>query len=211
MDDGLELVHDRDYSVQVYRSSPNELVAVGRVRDEKPAGLYVEHDPDPLTMHDMTIELRVGYPDLVISDASVSFTTFPQLSCPAISDHYTSLVGVSIARGFTHKVRELFGGPRGCAHVTALLQAIAPALVQSTWSMRAINRREGAAGESTPVADPKKLARSVVLPNLDTCHVWAADGELVARVEAGEVVTPGIPVRERLASLGIDWSEPTAE
>ncbi len=160
MDDELELVHDRDYSVQVFRSSPNELVARGRVRDEKPPGLYVEHDPDPLTMHDMTIELRVGYPSLEITDASVRFTTFPQLTCPGISNHYRSLVGVSIARGFTHKVRELFGGPRGCAHVTALLQAMAPAVVQSTWSMRVLNRREGADGESTPVADPKAATRA---------------------------------------------------
>jgi hypothetical protein len=211
MDDELELVHDRDYSVQVYRASPHELVARGRVRDEKPPGLYVEHDPDPLTMHDMTIELRVGYPSLEITDTSVRFTTFPQLTCAGISDHYRSLVGVSIARGFTHKVRELFGGPRGCAHVTALLQAMAPAVVQSTWSMRVLNRRDGVDGESTPIADPRAAARAAVLPNLDTCHVWAADGELVARVERGEVVTPGIPVRDRLAALGVDWGEPTGE
>ena len=41
--------------------------------------------------------------------------------------------------------------------------------------------------------------------------LWAADGELIARVERGEVVTPGIPVRERLAALGIDWSQPTGD
>ena len=81
MDDGLELVHDRDYSVQVYRSSPDELVAVGRVRDEKPPGLYVEHDPDPLTMHDMTIELRVGYPDLVDEERLARFRQDGRAGC----------------------------------------------------------------------------------------------------------------------------------
>ena len=46
------------------------------------------------------------------------------------------LVGLSIARGFTHRVRELFGGPRGCTHTTALLQAMAPIAMQCFWSMR---------------------------------------------------------------------------
>src|SRR4029453_8498826 len=120
----MELLHDRAYSVQVFRRSPSELVARGRVRDEKPPGMYVEDDPDPLTMHDMTVELTVAYPSLEITDVSVAFTTYPQLTCPGITDHYRGLVGVSIARGFTHRVRELFGGPRGCTHVTALLQAM---------------------------------------------------------------------------------------
>jgi hypothetical protein len=204
LDGELELLHERDYSVQVFRRSPNELVARGRVRDEKPPGLYVEDDPDPLTMHDMTVELSVAYPSLEITDATVRFATFPQPSCPGISAAYESLVGVSIARGFTHKVRELFGGPRGCAHVTALLQAIAPAVVQSTWSMRVLNRRERPDAASPFGLDTPEGRRAAVLPNLDTCHVWAADGELVARVERGEMVTPGIPVRERLEALGLD-------
>jgi len=37
---------------------------------------------------------------------------------------------LSIARGFTHKVRGLFGGPRGCTHTTALSQAMAPEAIQ---------------------------------------------------------------------------------
>jgi len=142
LDADLELLHERDYLVQVFRRSATELVARGRVRDEKPPGLYVDGDPDPLTTHDMTVELTVAFPSLEITDARVRFSTFPQDGCPGIAAAYRGLVGVSVARGFTHKVRELFGGPRGCAHVTALLQAMAPAVVQSTWSMRLIDRRE---------------------------------------------------------------------
>lgn len=205
-DEDLELIHDRSYAVQVFRRSPTEIVARGRVQDQKPPGLYVEGDPDPLTLHDMTIELRVAFPSLEITDAGVHFETFPQEGCPGISAAYRSLVGVSIARGFTHTVRERFGGPRGCAHVTALLQAMAPAVVQSTWSMRLLGRKAAAArGESVSLGSPE-ARQTAVLPNLDTCHVWAADGDLVQRVERGEVVTPGIPVRERLEALGVEWT-----
>jgi hypothetical protein len=204
----MELLHDRSYSVRVSRKSPDEIVAIGRVCDEKPPGMYVEGDPDPLTMHDMTVELCVAYPSLEITAVSVEFGTHPQVACPQISDAYDGLVGVSIARGFTHKVRELFGGPRGCTHVTALLQAMAPAVVQSTWSMRILSMRES--GMPWPPPRPQisgregsEAARAAIGPNLDTCHVWAADGELVARVEGGEVVPQVIPVRVRLEARGV--------
>ena len=58
--------------------------------------------------------------------ADVVFEAHPHTTCPAIIEHYQGLVGLSIARGFTHQVRELFGGPRGCTHTTALLLAMAP-------------------------------------------------------------------------------------
>ena len=117
------------------------------MHDLKPPGLYVEDDPNPLSMHRMRVELEIEYPALVIRAADVEFDDFPQTLCPMIADDYGALVGVSITRGFTHRVRELFGGPRGCAHVTALLQAMAPAVVQSTWSMGILNQREATAGD----------------------------------------------------------------
>ena len=95
----------------------------------------------------MQIDLEVGFPSLEIVKASVRFETHPHGGCPAIIDHYGGLVGLSIARGFTHKVRELFGGPRGCTHTTALLQAMAPVAVQCFWSM-------DAAGPTSPGSEP---------------------------------------------------------
>lgn len=203
-DTDLELLHQRDYAVEVYRRSATELVARGSVHDQKPPGLYVEGDPDPLTIHHMTIELTVAYPSLEISDAEVEFGTHPQPGCPGIAMHYRNLIGLSIARGFTHKVRELFGGPRGCTHVTALLQAMAPALVQSMWSMRIANERDGDGPTSGDGAASDGGFLGAQRRNVDTCHVWAADGELVALVEQGGISGPGIPVRERLETRGID-------
>src|SRR4051812_37601593 len=97
-------------------------------------------------MHRMRVELEIEYPALVVCAVQVEFDDFPQTLCPMIADDYGALVGVSITRGFTGRVRELFGGPRGCAHVTALLLAMAPAVVQSTWSMGILNQREATAG-----------------------------------------------------------------
>jgi len=153
-----------------------------------------------LTIHHMQIDLEVAFPTLEIVAATVRFETHPHGGCPSIIDHYGGLVGLSIARGFTHKVRELFGGPRGCTHTTALLQAMAPVAVQCFWSM-------DAADASTP-AEPQERGRDRRrdrwASNLNTCHVWAEDGELVTNIEAGGEFGLPIFITERAAELGLE-------
>ncbi len=133
----LDVLHDREYRVRAFRLSAERLLIRGAVRDQKPPNLYIADDDQPLTIHHMQIDLEVAFPSLEIVAAAVRFETHPHGGCPSIIDHYGGLVGLSIARGFTHKVRELFGGPRGCTHTTALLQAMAPVAVQCFWSMDA--------------------------------------------------------------------------
>jgi hypothetical protein len=197
------LLHDRTYRVRVYYEGPDRMRLRGMVRDRKPAGLYVPHDPKPLMVHHMVVDLVVAYPTLEIVDASAVLETHPHEECPRIQDHYKNLVGLSIARGFTHKIRELFGGPRGCTHTTALLQAMAPAAVQATWSMRSM------APAGDPVAPPRRMTaeerRASMRFNLDTCHVWDSQGELVHQVmELGHDVPPPLWIEERFRELGLD-------
>jgi hypothetical protein len=156
----LEVLHDREYRVRAFRLRDDLVLIRGAVRDQKPPGLYLDIDPDPLTIHHMQVDIEVQYPQLEIVAAAVEFLTHPNRECPHIVDHYDQLVGLSIARGFTHKVRELFGGPRGCTHTTALLQAMAPVAIQCVWSMRmsALRRAESAAS-TAPRRRPVTLRR----------------------------------------------------
>ena len=148
-DPDLPLLHTRNYEVRAYKVNDNEILIRGAVRDDKAPGLYVNDDPEPLTIHHMVIELRVSYPMMEILDANTELKEFPHHECPGIAPRYKQLVGLSIARGFTHKVRELFGGPRGCTHTTALLQAMGPVAIQCGWSMRVIKLKELAASGAT--------------------------------------------------------------
>jgi hypothetical protein len=125
----LPLLHQRTYLVRSYRESDTQLRIRGSVQDLKPAGLYIADDPDPLDIHHMVVDLVVAFPAMEIVDAKVVMERHPHPECVRIEDHYTKLAGLSITRGFTHKVRELFGGPRGCTHTTALLQAMAPVAI----------------------------------------------------------------------------------
>ena len=202
IDDELELLHSRQYEVHIYQLSDDELVARGVVSDVKPPGLYVADDPDPLEVHQMQLELRITASDLTIRDAGVIFETHPHSICPLIARDYKALIGVSIARGFNREVRQLFGGERGCTHTNALLQAMAPAVIQARWSTVAKDARA-----KDPDSEPlDNLSRKKqIAANVNTCHVWAEDSEYVAGVLDGSQDTPPvIPIRERLLKLGRD-------
>jgi len=207
--DGLEILHDREYRVRAFRKDPNILIR-GAVRDQKPPHLYFRDDPNPLTIHHMQVDIEVAFPSLEIVAADVHFEMHPNDTCPIITTHYDKLVGLSIARGFTHKVRELFGGPRGCTHTTALLQAMAPVAVQCFWSMTA---SEGRRNERSVDFVPKPMTREQRdgqwKTNLNTCHIWAEDGEMVQSIQSGnvEMAAPRF-ARQRLVDLGLtedDW------
>ncbi len=200
----LPLLHDRTYSVRSYRRSATELLIRGQVLDQKPPGMYVDDDPDPLAIHHMVVDIVVRFPDLEIIEADVVMETHPHPSCTSITDHYRSLIGLSIARGFTHRIRELFGGPRGCTHTTALLQAMAPVAVQSIWSMRANDPTDGTPVPAPMPSNPSpEEIRARMAHNINSCHVWAEDGEHLARAIDGEM-DPPLWIIDRMEKLGLD-------
>ena len=204
-------IHTRNYEVRAFKVSDTEILLRGAVRDDKPAGLYVQGDDEPLTIHHMVVELRVTFPMMEIVDANVEFKDFPHHQCPGITVRYKQLVGLSIARGFTHKVRELFGGPRGCTHTTALLQAMGPVAIQCGWSMRVIKMVEGHhAGDTAGNEKPEFSAEAREMAfksNLNTCHIWDENGEQVANIRAGVDIGAPLSVTKRLKKLGRDQDE----
>jgi hypothetical protein len=201
VDPADELIHERVYVVRAYRNGPDRLILRGSVRDQKPPGLYIADDPEPLTIHHMIVDLTVAIPSLEIVAAKAVLETHPHPTCKRIEDHYDNLVGLSIARGFTNKIRELFGGPRGCTHITALLQAMAPVAIQSMWSLN-IGQPPDVGGE-TPF-DTDAAREAALMANANTCHVWAEDGEYVAAIRAGEPMDVPLWISRRFDQLGRD-------
>jgi hypothetical protein len=203
-DDELELIHTRQYEARVYQISDDELLVRGVVSDRKPPGLYIVDDPEPMELHQMQLELRVTIPKLEIIDAQVVFETYPNAKCPLIAGDYQKLVGLSVVRGFTRKIRDLFGGPKGCTHTNALLQAMAPAVIQAMWS---VSIRAGRGISSEQDSNPNEARERRIAGTLNTCHIWAEDGEHVAAIRRGDGSDyPPLPVRERLRKLGRDDS-----
>lgn len=201
-DPDLPLLHTRNYEVRAYKVNDGEILLRGAVRDLKPGGLYIENDPEPLAIHHMVIEMRISYPMLEITYASAELKEFPHHECPGIAPKYKQLEGLSIARGFTHKVRELFGGPRGCTHTTALLQAMAPVAIQCGWSMQMLKAQEILASGKELPSEPSEARKMAYKMNLNTCHIWDEDGEHVKLIRTGGSLGAPLSVSNRLAKLG---------
>lgn len=198
----LPLLHSRSYETKAYRDGEN-LKIVGSVQDVKPPGAYIDDDPEPLEIHHMQIVLSVEVATLTITDAVVEFRTYPNESCPSIVEHYENLVGLHVTRGFNRKIRELFGGPRACTHTTALLQAMAPVVIQSLWSLR-MHKARGAGQDPFAQEDNEPGGPEV---NLNTCHVWAEDSEMIRKLRAGEQLEAPVWIKRRFAELGRDPNE----
>lgn len=204
------LLHDRNYSVRSYREGEQTLRIRGEVHDVKPPGLYVADDPEPMSVHLMVVDLVIAYPALEIVEAEVLMEVTPHSGCTTIEPAYDKLIGLSIARGFSRQVRELFGGPRGCTHVGALLNAMAPVAIQSMWSMHIFAAREGTAvsiGPDDEVLSEEEQRIRRMSTNKNTCHVWDEDGELWDRAIAGDELEIPLWAADRLVEMGRDPAE----
>jgi hypothetical protein len=206
VDTNYPLIHTRQYQVQAFRMSDERFLLRGAIVDEKPAGLYIENDPDPIWMHHMIVELEIVYPTFLIEKASVEFKNHPHLGCTNITDHYKKLEGMSIARGFNAKVRELFGSSRGCTHIGALLAAMAPVAIQTGWSMRVSSVVDIDDASKSP-EDFQEQRIKQFASTINTCHIWDEHGEMVSKVRRGEEIEMPLPVVRRLRDLGRDETD----
>jgi hypothetical protein len=202
--EGGELIHTRFYEARTYKMSDDLFLLRGVVCDEKPAGLYMAGDPDPLWVHHMVVDLEISFPMFVIQKVSVTFHERPHTHCTDIEPDYQKLVGLSIARGFNKQVKDLFGGPRGCTHIGALLAAMAPVAIQSGWSMRMGNALGNEEFDSATTAEQRKRSYAM---NLNTCHMWDENGQMVTDIEAGLPMEIPLWITKRAKKLGRDESE----
>jgi hypothetical protein len=194
-------IHNRTYQTEAFAEDDGRLRVVGRLTDLKPIGLGPE-DGEPLVVHDMSLELLVEIPSFEIVDVSTEMHTHPYQLCTAILPDYHALVGLSVARGFTHEVRRLFGGPKACSHLTALLQAMAPVAVQASWALITVDEPLALLAAGPAALDDAERERRVRM-NTNTCHVWREGGEHLQAVLRGDGdARPGW-MRERFVQLGL--------
>lgn len=202
-----KLLHTRAYEIEAFVEDETHFRLIGLMRDVRPDGLWGIVDTEPMTLHDMHIELVINGVTFEITEVRTAMLTHPQEQCPLILPVFQELVGTSIARGFGNRVKALFGGPRSCTHFVALLNAMAPVAMQARWSFfHAVSNDS----MSIMTADPEKRQESMRSgheANRDTCHVWASEGPMFAKINAGESI--GVPVwaKHRLAERGIPPEE----
>jgi hypothetical protein len=82
---------------------------------------------------------------------------------------------------------------------------MAPVAMQCFWSMRSVEAVLD--GEPDPLLAQRGGDDQVWRTIVDTCHVWASDGPMVAAQEAGTPQPVPVFMRARLAKLGIEVPE----
>jgi hypothetical protein len=123
--------------------------------------------------HDMRVRLTIG-DDMVVRDIEVSMPSTPYPTCQTARPNFRGLVGVAIGAGWRRAVQECVGAVRGCTHVRELLVPIATVAFQTIGGWRDD-------GDDGPRAEPMQRAGKPFF--VDGCIAWAADGEVVARLQ----------------------------
>ena len=174
MTNGTLPVHVRSIRVEAAEDGLRQLVVTGTLVDERPRGgekwFGVE---GPRVIHQMQLSLHVRHPDLVITRVEGGMEAHPYRICPDAVPSLQQLVGVSVRQGFTRAVNERLGRQRGCAHLTALIHAMAPVVKQ-------------AAGVAFASPDEPIVPDERELWVIDTCQAWREDGELHRLVRSGD-------------------------
>jgi hypothetical protein len=197
-----QLLHSRAYEVEAFLEDQEHFRLIGELRDVAPDGLWGIDDNEPMTIHHMHVELVIKAATLTITEASVEMRVRPQTECTNILPAYDGLVGLSIVRGFTHKIREMFGGPKACTHIAALVNAMAPVAMQTMWSF---GRATGARRDG--IDEKARFNPDHFQMNRDTCHVWASEGPMFSLLAQAQPVPVALWAKKRLEEKGIDEDE----
>ena len=167
-----EPIHTRAIECRSYRRSDGLWDIEGHLTDVKSYSFFNsfrgEVKPgEPI--HDMWLRLTVDR-HFVVQAVEAVTDKGPYEICPAILPSFQKLKGLKIGPGWNRKVREALGGPLGCAHLVDLLRPIATVAFHTVrWS------------ESAPANKGEEVTEESSRPPLNTCHVWAADGEKVRK------------------------------
>jgi hypothetical protein len=167
-------IHTRHLDIATYEGGSDSIIVEGVLTDERLTATYrpTGETRPPGRVHHMIIRMIVRGPKLTIEDIDVEMPTVPMQECRETLDSLTPLKGIPIVAGFTNRVKDLVGGTKGCAHLVALIAAMAPAAVQGAWVAMTSKPR-----------DPATILPGAVERIKDTCRVWRSDGPLMKEIE----------------------------
>ena len=156
------LTHTRNVVCRGYKRADGLWDIEGHLVDTKTYDMQMSERTNGLIpagepLHNMAIRITVDL-QLNIHDAIAVMDDTPFRICPSIAERFSLLKGLQIARGFTRKTRELFGGINGCTHLLELLGPVATTAFQATHQERQY------------IDD---------LPMLNSCHAFAEDSSVV--------------------------------
>ena len=115
-------------------------------------------------VHDMSVRITIDR-TMTVLDAVACTDAAPYMGyCDSVPPDYSRIVGLNLFQGFLKAVKELFGGTRGCAHISELMMQLPTAALQTLSSELG--------GKNDSQNRPY---------HLDRCHALILDSEAVQR------------------------------
>jgi len=180
-------VHERRLELRSYPLEDGRLIIEGWLRDERLVdGYHWNGVPrERGVVHWMCIRFLVGDWPLTILDAEGEMPDIPHPLCSSTLEGIKRAVGIKIVAGYSEEIRRIFGGVRGCNHLTHLMMVMGTAALHGYWTQDSRERR--------PV--PRSLEGFEALPELvNSCALWGEDGpimkDLKAAIEASDKRSP---------------------
>jgi len=166
-------IQSRSIEISTYEDDGAHIVVCGELHDRRRVTTYsLDGTKRPAaTVHHMRVWIRVHTGTLAIEEVEAEMLQVPHAECTAMHKSLEAIAGLTLSPGFSAKVKQLLGGPRGCIHLTTLLLAMAPAALQGYWTHN--DRHPGKRKVSG-----EHLERYLV----DTCRVWRREGPLVQKI-----------------------------
>jgi hypothetical protein len=158
-------LHPRRYEFCGYEREDGLWDIEGHITDTKTYGFANEfrgeiRPGEPI--HDMCVRLTLD-DTLTVTDIEVTSDAGPYRICPDIVPNFQVMKGERIKPGWHLRLKELLGGVKGCTHIVEMMGSMGTVAYQTMYW-----RRKHSTGEKS-------------LPPINTCHAFAADGEVVKR------------------------------
>jgi hypothetical protein len=165
-------IHTRNIEIATYEYDEENIVVEGILKDDLLIPIYVSgKERQPHSPHHMIIQILIEHSSLTIKNINVEMPTVPYDWCRETSDSLDPIKGLKIEPGFTSKVKKILRESKRCLHLTTLLLAIVPTVMQGYWTY---NARKPSGGVVSPDVMDNYL--------LDTCWVWRRDGSRSKRL-----------------------------
>jgi hypothetical protein len=166
-----EAIHLREIECRGFRRADGLWDIEGRMVDTKNypfESRHRGHMAPGTPVHDMKMRLTLD-DTLTVREIAVASDAHPFRTCAEIEPAYDTLIGTTLAPGWTKLVKDRLGGVAGCTHLTRLAQELAVVALQTIGPLRS---RDDAVTEGATRKPP----------HLDGCHALATDGPIVREI-----------------------------
>ena len=180
----------RNISLDAFENGTDSFVLRGTLTDQRllPYRQYLSGEMrEPGIIHNMILEMEISIPDLRIISAQAEMLAVPNDDCVKIRGCIDKIVGLSINRGFTKKVRDTLGESKGCLHLTNLVLTMGSAAAQALWAFYSSRKDHERTGRF------RELDANLLI---NSCWLWRPDGPYAAKLfsKKSPVITPVITI-----------------